>query len=156
MNRLQMPDQQQLTYGGGRFTLPGAAAAAPLLCAAHCIATPLLVLFVPMLVFPLAVEYAILVGTLTLATALLWRGFRIHGNRWVALPATLGALLWIGGELTGSHSTPVLILHAVGGILIAAALVWSARLRHEALCGGCGCTAHQDDARSPLSERAPA
>jgi hypothetical protein len=139
-----MYDQRQPASPIARSQRQTAAVAAPLLCAAHCIATPLLVLFAPMLILPPAVEVILITGTLALVAALLWRGVRVHGQLRIAIPAVTGALLWIGGELTGSHSTPVLILHAVGGILLAVSLLWNARLRHAALCRGCGCSAHEE------------
>jgi formylmethanofuran dehydrogenase subunit A len=112
--------------------------AAPLLCAVHCLATPLLVLVAPALLLGAAVEHAIMVASLVMAAAFLGWGIRIHRRFTVAAPALAGALLWVGGEALGSHSSGVLVLHAVGGLLLAGALALNARLRHNALCRACG------------------
>jgi hypothetical protein len=119
-------------------------AAAPLLCVVHCLATPLLLVVAPVLAPSSRMEQGIMLVSLVLAGVLLARGVRVHRRLAVLAPAGVGALVWVGGELTGSHSLAVLLLHAAGGLLLAAGLAWNAWLRHEALCRECGCPAHEE------------
>jgi len=124
------------------------AAAAPVLCAAHCIATPLLVLLSPAFQMSSAVEYTVMAVAATLAILFLAWGVAAHGRAVVWIPAIAGLIVWIGGEAVFGHSAGGLWLHVAGSILLAGGLIWNAYLRHEATCSDCGCPAHEEESRS--------
>jgi hypothetical protein len=119
-------------------------AAVPLLCAAHCLALPLLVLFAPALAPDPRIELAVLGGATALSVTVLAAGYRVHGRGEVWVPATLGVALWVIAHAAGLHGPGELALEVGGALLIAAGLIRSAWLRHLALCGGCGCPAHAE------------
>ena len=119
-------------------------AAAPVLCAMHCIALPVLVLVSPAFHINPTVEYAIMAGAAVLAILFLVWGVSAHGNYLVWVPAMMGLAVWIGGEIVLGHSAGGLWAHAAGSALLAGGLIWNAWLRHEASCGDCGCPAHEE------------
>jgi hypothetical protein len=138
-------ERPRARIGTNALTQPGSwAAAAPLLCAAHCIALPVLVLVSPAFHLNPAIEYAVMAGAGMLAVLFLGWGVAAHGNRLVWLPAMVGLAVWIGAEATLGHSHAGLWLHAVGSALLAGGLIWNAWLRHNAECGDCGCPAHEN------------
>jgi hypothetical protein len=138
-------ERPRARIGTSGLTQPSSwAAAAPLLCAAHCIALPVLVLVSPVFHLNPAVEYAVMATAGVLAALFLVWGVAAHGNRLVWVPAMVGLAVWIGGEMTLGHSHAGLGLHAIGSTLLAGGLIWNAWLRHEAACGDCGCPAHED------------
>ena len=116
------------------------AAAAPLLCAIHCVATPLLVAVMPAFAMGHTAEVVMLAASVVLVGWATWSGTLVHRHVGPALVAGLGLSLW-GGQLFGA-------LPAVGGelgialaaLLTAAGLMWNARLRHSATEIGCSCT----------------
>lgn len=117
------------------------AAAAPLLCAVHCVATPLLVAVLPAFAMGEAAEVVLFVASVLLVGWATLSGSRVHRQAGPALVVGLGLSTW-GGLLFGA-------LPAVGGelgialaaLVTAAGLVWNARLRHVMAEVGCGCTA---------------
>jgi hypothetical protein len=113
--------------------------AAPLLCAVHCMAAPLLVALTPALGHGPA-EIAIQAATLAFAVVLLRAGLRTHGRRAVIAPVALGAAAWMAGHAAPESAETM--FSVAGGLLIAAGMLWNARLRHEAVCHSCGCPAH--------------
>lgn len=120
------------------------AAAFPLLCAAHCAASPLLVLVAPALALPESVEAVVKLASAALAAWLLWRGMRVHGRVAPALPAALGLAVWAAAGASGVHGAAERGWTVAGGLLLAAGMFWSGRLRHRAVCRSCGCHAHAD------------
>ena len=118
------------------------AAAAPLLCAVHCIATPVLVLVVPGASLHGPLETAFKAGAALLAALFLASGVRAHGRFAVALPVALGLALWLAVPALGVGGWGEMALGALGGVLQAAGLAWSAALRHRAVCHTCACPAH--------------
>ena len=133
------------TTGGGRAAAAiGWAAAVPLLCAVHCIAAPVLVLAAPALALDGGVEAAAQGFSAALAALAAWSGIRAH-RRWTVLaPMTAGLALWTTPAAIGWAGLAESAAHAAGGVLLAAGMVWSARLRHRAACASCGCPAHGD------------
>jgi hypothetical protein len=113
--------------------------AAPALCAVHCVAAPLLVVFFPVLELGEAAERLLMLATATVAAAFLTWGVRAHGRRLVWVPAALGMALWAGGDHFLSHSAPGLAAHLLGGGVLAGGLLWNAVLRHRTHCTDCGC-----------------
>jgi hypothetical protein len=133
---LSMNVSRALPAGGRRASILGVAA--PLLCAVHCVAAPLLVVVSPALVHGPA-ETAFRLATLAIAALLLRSGLRAHGRRVVLAPAALGVAAWALSEAAPSAETA---LSVAGGLLIATGMLWNARLRHRAVCHSCGCPAH--------------
>ena len=120
--------------------LPALAAAAPLLCAVHCIASPLLVIVAPTVSLGGPFETGIKLASAVLAAVFLVFGVRAHGRRAVVAPVALGLALWLAAA--GTHGLAEVVLSALGGILQAAGLAWSAALRHKAVCHTCACPGH--------------
>jgi hypothetical protein len=123
------------------------AAAAPLLCALHCLAAPLVVLFAPRLAAAEAHEPVILGASFGLAATAAVLGMRVHRRRAPLLLAAAGGLLWLATlrpiPLSGEAAS------VAASLLMAAGTLWSARLRHRATCPRCGCPA----SASPLPPR---
>lgn len=114
-------------------------ALAPLICAVHCAATPLLVALMPALELSHAVEQWLFVASVPLVGWSLLTGFRVHGDLRPALLTVVGLAMW-GGLL--AH----LFVAATGEWpLVAAALVtvvglvWNARRRHLFESNPCPC-----------------
>lgn len=122
----------------------GWAAAVPLLCAVHCIASPLLLVAAPALAPGHAAEAMVQAVSAVLAAVMAWSGIRVHGRRAVLGPMAAGLVLWCAPALAGWTGAAETAAHAMGGVLLAAGMIWSARLRHEAACHHCGCPAHGD------------
>lgn len=120
------------------------AAVLPLLCAAHCLATPLLVLAVPALGLGHQAEPLVHAASALLAGAAAWSGIRTHGRHAVLLPMLAGAALWMVSALLGLHGAAEAVMGVTGGLLLAGGMLWSGRLRHDAACHHCGCPAHHD------------
>ena len=116
------------------------AAAAPLLCAVHCVATPLLVAVLPAFAMGHRAEVVLFVASVVLVGWATLSGSRVHRHAEPALVVGLGLSVW-GGLLFGA-------LPAIGGelgialaaLVTAGGLVWNARLRHLTADDGCGCT----------------
>jgi MerC mercury resistance protein len=115
------------------------ATAAPLVCAVHCVAAPLLVAVAPRLTLTEAHERGLVAGSLVVAAATLSLGVRVHRRRAVWLPVTAGTVLWLLSRfLPPSAEGPVTV---AASLLMAGGTFWSARLRHLATCRRCGCIA---------------
>jgi hypothetical protein len=116
-------------------------AALPILCAAHCLLAPLLVLFAPVVAPTRAVEVALLVLTAALTVFFLRQGVRSHGRPAVWLPALVGLTAWAAAHfaLRGTAET---LVEMGGALLLAVGLVWNAWLRHASQCEECGHTTH--------------
>lgn len=115
------------------------APAAPLLCALHCLATPLLVSLLPALHAGEAAEPWLFSAALPLVGAALWSELRAHGQRRVLVPVVTGASLWTASLAGWLAPAPEAVTIVGGSLLVAAGMSWSARLRHRATCPSCGC-----------------
>lgn len=113
------------------------ALAAPVLCAVHCAATPLLVIFLPALALSHAAEAWLLGLTTVVAIVALVPGLRVHGRSEVFIPVVLGVLVWGGALAHWLHPIPEPLSSSVGALAIAAGIFWNARLRHQATCQTC-------------------
>ena len=122
------------------------APAAPVLCAVHCIATPLVVSLLPAAGAGEAAEPWLLAAVLVLATIALRTELRTHGQRRVLVPAVAGFAVWTASLAGWLEPAPEGLTTTLGSLAVAGAMVWSARLRHAATCRGCGCPApgHHD------------
>ena len=113
------------------------AIAAPLLCAIHCAATPLLVLFLPALSLTHG-EEAVLLGLSGLVALMaLVPGVRVHGRSEVFIPLALGVFVWGGALAHWLHPIPEPVASSAGALAIAGAIFWNARLRHRVSCDAC-------------------
>lgn len=120
------------------------AAALPLLCAAHCVASPLLVLAVPALGWGHEAEPIVQAASALLAAGTAWSGIRQHNRPVVLLPMLAGVALWVIAALLDLHGVAEAVTGVAGGLLLAGGMLWSGRLRHDAACHHCGCPAHHD------------
>jgi hypothetical protein len=114
-----------------------AATIAPLVCAAHCAATPVLVVVAPWLTLPAALEAGLMGVALVVAGAVLVAGTRSHGRRRVWLPAVAGAALWLAALTGAAPGAWEVAAGVAGGGALAAGLLWSGRLAARRRCG-CG------------------
>jgi hypothetical protein len=115
------------------------AAAAPLLCAIHCVATPLLVAVLPAFAMGHTAELTMFAVTVVLATWAVRSGTVVHRHPGPALVAGLGVSSW-GGQLFDALPTFGGELGiALAALFTAAGLVWNARLRHSASAECCDC-----------------
>ena len=115
------------------------ATAAPLLCAAHCVAMPLVVAFAPRLAAFEEHERAVMGASLVLALATTVLGIRVHRRPGPLLLAAAGALVW--GAAFLALPLPGEVPTVAASLLMAGGTLWSARLRHLATCPRCGCAA---------------
>jgi hypothetical protein len=135
---MSQSDSSRLPVAGA----PGAwAAMAPVLCAAHCVAAPLLVLVVPAAAVGSTAERVLWGATALLAAGFLAWSIRAHRQGWVAVPVVAGLALWGAGlfDLVPASET---LTTVVGALLVSGGMVASAWLRHRRTCGDCGCPAH--------------
>lgn len=120
------------------------AAIAPILCAVHCLATPLLVTLLPAFARGAAFEIGLLALSAALAVGAVVWGLGSHG-RWVVLVPILGGLAFWAASLAGWLApVPEPVATPIGSLLVAVGLVWNGRLRHRAVCPGCGCPASKE------------
>ncbi len=120
------------------------AAVLPLLCAAHCVASPLLVLAVPALGLGHEAEPFVQGASALLAAGAAWSGIRTHRRLAVLVPMLAGVALWMVAAILGLHGAAEAVTGVAGGLLLAGGMLWSGRLRHDASCNHCGCPAHHD------------
>ena len=113
------------------------AVAAPMLCAVHCAATPLFVLFIPALALTPAEEIWLLSLSSVVAALAVVPGLRVHGRWSVLVPIVLGIGVWAADLLHWLHPIPHPLPSAVGASLIAFGIFRSSRLSHRANCITC-------------------
>jgi len=111
--------------------------AAPVLCAVHCAATPLLVLFLPALALTAAQEAWLLAFTAAVAIVAVSPGIRVHRRLEVLLPVLGGLMVWGAALADLLHPLPEAAGSALGALVVAAGLFWNARLRHQKVCPAC-------------------
>lgn len=129
------------------------AAAVPLLCAAHCIAAPLLVALAPRLAASERHERAAMAGSLCLALAAVVLGVRVHRRAAPLLLVGTGAACWMAPLAT--PLVPEQVAAVAASLAMAAGTLWSAHLRHRVACPRCGCPASEPRDGAPRSGGAP-
>ena len=116
---------------------------APLLCAIHCVATPIMVAFVPALAPVEALEAWFLAGTAALVGLALVSGLRNHGEWKVAVPMALGLVAWAASVGHAFHPVPEPATSSVAALTVAGGLLWNARLHcvhnERSVARSCGC-----------------
>jgi hypothetical protein len=108
----------------------GSAAA---LCGVHCLLTPAIVLVLPALALSEVVERWVLLGTAASGFLIVGLGPARHRGRILAI-LSAGVAFWfasLGGWL---EPAPEAVTSAAGSLVVAGALLWSARLCRT---GGC-------------------
>ncbi len=113
--------------------------AAPVLCAAHCLATPVLVLALPS--FAVGAVAELVLFTLSALLALGFTAWAVgsHGRMVVALPVLAGLGIWGGGLFDLVPGVSETVTTVTGALILAAGLVWSSWLRHLTVCPTCSC-----------------
>jgi hypothetical protein len=112
-------------------------AAAPLACAAHCLAMPAVIAVVPALAPAAEIEWLLFVLTAAvMAGVMAWSG-RVH-RRWPpAAVAALGLAIWFASLAGWFGALPEPATTLAGSIVAAGALLWNATLLHRATCEDC-------------------
>jgi hypothetical protein len=111
-------------------------AAMPLLCVAHCLAAPLLLVIAPALAENKAVEAGLMGVSAVIALLVVGLGVRKHGEPQVWLPVVVGLGFWMSALLTPGEAAERLLTVA-GGVFLVGGLFWDARLRHRTVCRSC-------------------
>lgn len=114
----------------------------PLLCAAHCVAAPLLVAAAPALALSEGGEALVKAASALLAAGVAWSAFRAHRRAAALLPVAAGIAVWALVAALDAHGAGGRLGAALGGVLLAGGMVWNAHLRHRAACPACGCAVH--------------
>ena len=106
--------------------------ALPILCAVHCLVTPVVLAASPLLALGAGVEWSLLGLTVFLGALALATGLRAHGSRLPALLIVSGIAVWAGSLLGVPGSVPEDVTTPVSALVAATGLVWNARLsRHR-------------------------
>jgi hypothetical protein len=105
-------------------------------CSLHCALTPLLVAVAPALALAEGVERAMWVGTVVLGVVLLILG-PARQNATVILTFAGGAVLWAASLAGWLEPMPETVTSAAGSLILAGALVQSARICQASACAAC-------------------
>lgn len=114
-------------------------AAAPLLCAIHCAATPLLVALLPAVAVSHSLEWWFFLASIPLIGWSLVTGFRVHGDVRPAMLVGVGLIFW-GGML--AHLIPSVTSEwpvVAAALTTVLGLIWNARRRHLVESNPCPC-----------------
>lgn len=103
------------------------------------------VLFAPALVPGEWLESSLMLASGILAIAVGMTGVRLHGRLAVWIPLVAGIVVWIASLAGWAEPLPETATTIAGSLLLAAGMVWNARLRHQTVCGKCGCPAHSPE-----------
>lgn len=102
---------------------------APLVCVAHCLATPVVVAVAPGLMPGARIEWLLLAATVAVAGAAVRASSRTHGELLPFVPVGLGLLVWTAGILHAFHPLPEEPVIAASALTVAVGLLWNSRLR---------------------------
>lgn len=119
------------------------AACAAAWCGVHCALTPLLVAAAPALALSEGVERAVWAGTVLLGAAMLALG-PARRNAAVVFAFAGGAALWAASLAGWLEPLPETVTSAAGSLVLAGALVKSARVCHADSCAVCADEEHSD------------
>jgi len=129
---------------------------APIACAAHCLATPVLAVSAPALFSSATLEWGFLSATVLLAAAAFGSGIRTHGDLRPLLPLLVGIAMW-SASLAGAFAPVAEEVTTMAASLTAAVgMVWNSRLHCVATRDEChACQAELTEAagvvRSPCA-----
>ncbi len=130
---------------------------APLACAAHCLAAPVLAIYLPLLASSPALEWGFFGATVLLATVAFGAGVRVHSDLRPLVPIVAGMLLW-AASLQGFFAPVSEEVTTMAAALTAAVgMFWNSRL----VCGdrphACeGCRSDLSRAEASRSDELPA
>ncbi|CAN5847786.1 hypothetical protein BH23GEM3_BH23GEM3_12370 [soil metagenome] len=136
---------------------PGWAAAVPVLCAAHCVAAPLLIVLAPALAPTKATELALIALTVVITGGFLTHSTRTHRRLAPWLVAAGGLGIWLASVLDLFQPIPEVATTVLGSLIVAGALIWNSRLLHPDICPSCSCPVcdERDDSGTSSKERPP-
>ena len=121
------------------------AACAAAWCSLHCALTPFLVVAAPALALSEGVERTMWAGNVLLGAVMLGLG-PARRNAPVLLTFIAGSALW-GGSLAGwFEPLPETVTSVAGGLVLAGALVQSARVCQASACSACADEEYADQA----------
>ena len=121
---------------------PDWATVLPATCAIHCTVTPLLATTLPLLALSHKLEWLILASAVVLAGVSLRITWPAHRRVGVLVLAGAGLAIWTLAIFGWLAPLPEPVMSPFGGLMLAGALFWNGRLRHEAACTDCGCGMH--------------
>jgi len=101
---------------------------APLVCAAHCVATPVLVVVAPMLAPTPRLEWAFFAVSVALVSGAMLQASGVSGRMpraWI--PIMLGLGIWAGSLASWFEPVPEAVSTVIGAMMVSAALLWNAR-----------------------------
>ncbi len=122
---------------------------APIACALHCAATPLLVASAPSLAPGETAEWILLALTVLLGGAALAAAMRSHREALPFLLIGVGLLAWTGSLLHLYHPLPEELTTIAASLTVAGGLLWNSRLH-------CGFTGAPCETCSADAEAVPA
>ena len=146
------PDRRRETMKGLLATVPSSAylatgsriaACAAAWCSLHCALTPFLVAAIPALALSEGVERAVWVGTVCLGAVMLALGSACR-NTAVVITFIGGAALWAASLAGYLEPLPENLTSAAGSLILAGALVQSARVCQANACAACADEDHAD------------
>ena len=105
-------------------------------CGLHCALTPFLVAVAPALALAESVERAVWVGTVFLGAVMLVLG-PARRNAAVVLTFSGGSALWAASLAGWLEPLPETMMSAAGSLILAGALVQSARICQDSACPAC-------------------
>jgi uncharacterized membrane protein HdeD (DUF308 family) len=129
---------------------------APLACAVHCVATPVLLVIAPAIAVSPLVEWSFLGVTVLVAGIALAAGLRTHRDPWPLLPILLGIGLWFGSLMHAFRPISEELTTTMAALTVAAGLVWNSRLHcaaRKASCAACQQEALEGSAVPMRSDR---
>jgi hypothetical protein len=111
---------------------------APLACAIHCLAAPMLVLIVPEIPVSARAEWWLFTASLGFTGWLIVRGWWVHRRMMMVGLGTGGLFLWGASLAHLTRPIPEPITTALGALLVSVALYSNARAAHLAARQPCG------------------
>lgn len=128
----------------------GWASVAPVACAIHCAATPLLIAVAPAFAVGEAAEWTLFGLSVVVVAWALSSGLRRHRNLRPALVIGLGLAAWAASLLHAFHPIPEEVTTVIAALTVAAGLIWNARLDcasgKAAPCGECAVSSVEEGA----------
>ena len=126
------------TVRSGAYLAPGSnlVACAAAWCGVHCALTPLVVIVAPALALSEGVERGLWAGTVLLGAAMVVLG-PARKKATVVLPFLGGAVLWAASLAGSLEPLPEPVTSAAGSLILAGALVQSARACRSDACAAC-------------------
>lgn len=118
---------------------------APLLCTAHCIATPIALVVAPQLVPGAGAEWALLGVTVVIGGVTFAAAARGHGTLLPFLIAGVGLAAWAGSLLHLYGSVPETLSKGIASAAVAVGFIWNSRLHCATESVQCAACEHEVD-----------